>query len=153
MPAVPRGQAQESPTYLPSSCNYKDMHSEYVKPSGDLGVMGYRAFGRLWMSKCKTIKFVKTFWYNKLSTLRLHDNVPRRSLNDQDYCRWRWCKSKTPPRNQGAQHDVASAGIQELFSEAGLSDDHRAYLLQKVARHFCPQNKARFVAALGGEEP
>ena len=96
MPTAPRGRGQEAPTYFPASCNYKNMHSEYVKPSGNLRVMGYRAFVRLWMSKCKSTKFFKTFWYNMLPTLHLHDNSPRRSLNNQHCCRRRWCKSTTP---------------------------------------------------------
>jgi len=58
MPAAPRGRGQQAPTYLPASSNYKDVHAEYLKESGDQRVMSYRAFVRLWMEKCKSIKFM-----------------------------------------------------------------------------------------------
>ena len=58
MPAAPRGRAHEAPTYLPASCTYKDVHAEYVRQSCDLRIMSYQSFARLWLAKCKSIKFM-----------------------------------------------------------------------------------------------
>ena len=56
-------------------------------------------------------------------------------------------------RSPGAHTEVTSAGIPEFLPEAGLSDDHGAYLLQNVAGFCHLQNRVQFVAALGGQDP
>ena len=58
MPAAPRGRAHEAPTYLPALCTYKDVHAEYVRQSCDLRILNYQSFVRLWLAKCKSIKFM-----------------------------------------------------------------------------------------------
>ena len=58
MPAAPIGRAHEAPTYLPASCTYKDVHAEYMRQSCHLRIMSYQWFVRLWLAKCKSIKFM-----------------------------------------------------------------------------------------------